>query len=58
MSDGLVRVLANYRDKLGGSNVVPRIPVILRRNAIEVLFEKLFLAGESVASAHANIMAD
>ena len=51
-------MLADDRNRLGRSHVVSRAPVFLTRDAVEVLFDDLLAPGESVTSAHAEIIAD
>jgi hypothetical protein len=51
-------VLADDRDRLGGRNVVTRIPVFIAGGGVEVLLDKLFSPRQSVAAAHGEIIAD
>ena len=55
---GRLRILADDRYRLGGRNVVARIPVLFSGNAVEVLLDNLLSLRELVASAHWEIMAD
>jgi hypothetical protein len=57
-ADRLLRVLANYRDKLSGGNVVARIPIFHSRDAIEVFLKNLLSPRQTVSPAHREIMAD
>jgi hypothetical protein len=56
--EGLLRILANDGDRLGGGNVVAGIPVFIIRDGGEVLFEKLLSPRQPIAPAHGEIMAD
>ena len=51
-------MLADDGDGLGRSHVVARYPVFLTRDAVEVFFDDLFAPGESIATAHEEIIAD
>jgi hypothetical protein len=54
----LFRILANEWDGLGGSNVVPRIPVFISRDGSEVFLNDLLSPRQSVAPAHEELMAE
>ena len=49
-------MLADDRDRLGWSDIVARIPVILPRGAVEVLLDKLLPPRQAVSSAHLQIL--
>ncbi len=55
---GLLRILADDRDGLGGSNIVARTPILFPRDGSEVLFNDLLSPRKSIAPAHKMIMAD
>jgi hypothetical protein len=51
------RVLPDDGNRLSWGDVVAGSPVFLPRDTIEILFDKLFSARQSIASAHDEIMA-
>jgi hypothetical protein len=53
-----LRVLSDDRDRLSRSNVVAGTPVWFIRHRVEILFDKLFPARQSIAPAHGEIIAD
>jgi hypothetical protein len=54
----LLRVLADDRNRLRRSEVVPRTPVALPRIRGEVLFEELLPPRQSIVSAHWMVMSE
>jgi hypothetical protein len=51
-------MLPDDRDRLGWSHIVSRCPTFFTRNAVEVLFDDLLAPGESIATAHEEIITD
>ena len=47
-------MLADYGDRLGGSDVVARLPIVIPRGTAEILLDDMFPPRESVATAHAR----
>ena len=58
LPDSFSWILANYRNRLGGSEVVARNPIVLPDGGIEIFFDQLLSTRKSVAPAHWEIMAD
>ena len=51
-------MLTNDRNRLGGRDVVARVPIIVPRGAVEIFLNNLFSTRKSVTPAHWEIMAD
>ena len=52
LTNRFLRMLADHRDWLRGSDVVSRIPVVVPRGAAEVFFDDLLSLGQPIPSAH------
>jgi hypothetical protein len=51
-------MLADHRDGLGRSDVEPRVPVVLPIGSVKLFLDDLLSPGQSVATAHLEIMTD
>jgi hypothetical protein len=58
LSDGFLGILPDHRDRLCGRNVIARNPILFAGHCVEVFLNKLLSPGQSVATAHLEIIAD
>jgi hypothetical protein len=47
-----LRILPDDGNRLSGSNVIARSPVVFARDAVQILFDNLFPPRQSIATAH------
>lgn len=52
LTNRFLRMLADHRDWLRGSDVVSRIPVVVPRSRVEIFLDKLLPSRQSVSTAH------
>jgi hypothetical protein len=58
-AEGFLGMLADYWDRLGWCNVVPRTPIVFfTGDGLEVFLDKLLSPTQFVATAHRKIIAD